>query len=77
MTAVIASAAQNAFQTPAAPKNLLSKNAVGMMMIMYLHREIINDCSPFPNPSNAPEEVTETAETTKPAAMIRRAVSPA
>ena len=32
---------------------------------------------PFPSPSNAPEEVTETAETINPAPMMRKAVSPA
>lgn len=33
--------------------------------------------TPFPNPSKAPEEVTETDETMKPPLMIRRAVAPA
>ena len=35
MIAVIASVIQNAFQTPTAPKNLLSKNAAGMMTTTY------------------------------------------
>ena len=35
-----------------------------------------SDSVPLPRPSNAPEEVVETAETTKPRQMIRRAVWP-
>ena len=33
--------------------------------------------TPLPNPSSAPEDVTEIADTRKPALIIRRAVSPA
>ena len=32
--------------------------------------------TPLPRPSSAPEEVVETAETTKPRQMMRRAVVP-
>ena len=32
---------------------------------------------PMPSPSSAPEEVTDTAETMKPALMMRSAVAPA
>ena len=71
MTAVIASVIQNAFQTPTAPKNLLSKNAAGMMTTTYRQREISNEGVPFPSPSNAPEDVTETAETINPAPIMR------
>ena len=71
MIAVIASVIQNAFQTPTAPKNLLSKNAAGMMTTTYRQREISKEGVPFPSPSNAPEEVTETAETINPAPMMR------
>mgnify|MGYP000113947879 FL=1 len=67
----------NAFQTPTAPKNLLSKNAAGMMTTTYRQREISKEGVPFPSPSNAPEDVTETAETINPAPMMRKAVSPA
>ena len=77
MIAVITSVIQNAFQTPTAPKSLLSKNAVGIITTTYRQREISKEGVPFPGPSNAPEEVTETDETIKPAPMIRRAVSPA
>ena len=77
MIAVIASVIQNAFQTPTAPKNLLSKNAVGMITTTYRQSEISNEGVPFPSPSNAPEDVTETAETINPAPMMRKAVSPA
>lgn len=76
MIAVIASVIQNAFQTPTAPKSLLSKNAIGMITTTYRKSEISNEGVPFPSPSSAPEDVTETAETRKPALMIRRAVSP-
>ena len=76
MIAVIASVIQNAFQTPTAPKMLLSKNAVGMITTTYRQSEISNEGMPFPSPSSAPEDVTETAETIKPAPMIRRAVFP-
>ena len=73
MIAVIASVIQNAFQTPTAPKNLLSKNAAGMMTTTYRQREISKEGVPFPSPSNAPEDVTETAETINPAPMMRKA----
>ena len=76
MIAVIASVIQNAFQTPTAPKSLLRKNAVGMITTTYRQSEISNEGMPFPSPSSAPEDVTETAETIKPAPMIRRAVFP-
>ena len=77
MIAVIASVIQNAFQTPTAPKILLSKNAVGMITTTYRQSEISNEGIPFPSPYNAPEDVTETAETIKPDPMMRKAVSPA
>ena len=32
--------------------------------------------SPFPSPSRAPERVTDTAETTKPRLITRRATAP-
>lgn len=73
MIAVIASVIQNAFQTPTAPKSLLSKNATGIITTTYRQREISNEGVPFPSPSNAPEDVTETAETINPAPMIRSA----
>ena len=44
---------------------------------MYRESEIIKDCTPFPRPSKAPEEVMETEDTKNPILMIRRAVFPA
>ena len=38
---------------------------------------MIKDGVPFPNPSRAPEDVTETEETRKPPLIIRRAKAPA
>lgn len=35
-----------------------------------------SDCVPLPRPSSAPEAVVDTAETTKPMEMMRRAVRP-
>ena len=72
-----ASATQNAFHTPTGPNSRLSKNAAGRMTTMYRHREITSEGVPLPSPSSAPEAVTETAETKKPALMMRSAVSPA
>ena len=77
MTAVISSVTQKAFHTPSGPKARLSRNAAGTIITRYLHRDIMSDGTPFPRPSSAPDEVTETADTTKPALMIRRALSPA
>ena len=77
MTAAITSVTQNACQTPTAPKSLLSQNAAGRMTTTYRQREISKEGAPFLSPSNAPQEVTETAETINPAPMMRRAVSPA
>ena len=74
MFAVIASVIQYAFQTPTAPKMLRSKNAVGMITTTYRQSELSNEGMPFPSPSSAPEDVTETAETIKQAPIIRRAV---
>lgn len=50
MIAVIASVIQNAFQTPTAPKSLLSKNAVGMITTTYRQSEISNEGVPFQVP---------------------------
>ena len=61
MIAVITSVIQNAFQTPTAPRNLLSKNAAGMITTTYRQREISKESMPFPSPSNAPEEVKAAA----------------
>ena len=71
MTAAITSVTQNACQTPTAPKSLLSQNAAGRMTTTYRQREISKEGVPFLSPSNAPEEVTETAETINPAPMMR------
>ena len=77
MTAVISSATQNACHTPTAPKIRLKINAAGMITIIYLQREIISDATPLLSPSNAPQEVTDTLDTIKPALIILRAVAPA
>ncbi len=77
MTDAAVSAIQKAFHTPTGPKILLSKNAAGMMMTMYRHREMIRDGPPLPSPSKAPDEVTETEDTRNPALMMRSARSPA
>ena len=76
MTAVTVSVIQKACQTPAAPRMRHRRNADGMIMAAYLHREMSSDWNPFPIPSSAPADVTETAETTKPALMMRSAVFP-
>lgn len=47
------------------------------MMIRYLQRETTSEALPRPSPSRAPQDVTDTEETRKPAQMIRRAVLPA
>ena len=77
--AVISSATQNAFHTPAGPKpqSLESIHAAGIMTTTYLSRDMSRDGVPFPNPSSAPDEVTDTADTTNPAHIMRSAVPPA
>ncbi len=70
------SVAQNAHQTPSAPMTLLKRKANGIITIIYRRREIYRDGVPFPRPSRAPEQVTDTAETTKPRLIIRRAHTP-
>lgn len=67
---------QKACHTPVGPRARQSSHASGMMKNTYRHREITSDSTPLPSPSNAPEEVVETAETRKPMQMIRRAVWP-
>ena len=56
----------NAYQTPSGPANRLNKNAAGMITTTYLASEIYKDCFPFPSPSNAPQQETDTADTMKP-----------
>ena len=73
MTAVMNSVIQNAFQTPTGPMARHKKAAAGIMMNRYRNSEMMRDRVPFPSPSNAPEDVTETADTIKPALMMRRA----
>ena len=75
--AVTASVTQNACQIPTTPNIRLNKNAVGIMINIYRQSEINKDGIPLPNPSNAPDEVTDTAETINPAPIILNAVSPA
>ena len=75
--AVSASAIQNACHTPTAPKMRLRIKAAGRIMIKYRHNETTREAVPFPRPSSAPQAVTDTEETRKPAQMIRSAVFPA
>ena len=76
MTAVAASVIQKACHTPSAFQNLLKINAIGIISKPYRSEEITRDGLPIPNPSSAPQEMTETEETTKPALMMRRALLP-
>ena len=52
-------------------------NATGIITATYLHTDIISDGNPFPSPSSAPVEVTDTVDTINPALIILNAVSPA
>ena len=52
-------------------------NATGIITATYLHTDIISDGNPFPSPSSAPAEVTDTVDTINPALIILNAVSPA
>ena len=67
---------QNAYQVPSAPRNLLKQNAAGMIITTYRKSDIYRDGRPFPNPSSAPEQVTETADTMNPRLMICKAATP-
>ena len=51
-------------------------NAAGIIITIYLQREITSDGKPLLSPSRAPQEVTDTADTTKPALIILKAVAP-
>ncbi len=62
--------------TPTAPKNLLKTKAAGMIIIIYLKSEIHNDGRPFPRPSKAPDDVTDTADTINPILIMLSAVTP-
>ena len=70
------SATQKACQTPTAPKNRLKINAAGIIITIYLQREITSEGKPLLSPSRAPQDVTDTADTTKPALIILKAVAP-
>ena len=67
---------QNAFHTPVGPVSLQRKNASGSIIAINLHKDIISDGMPMPSPSSAPDEVTDTAEITKPIQIRRSAVLP-
>ena len=75
--AVTNSVIQNECHTPTASKNRLKIKAMGMISKAYRSREMIKEGPPIPNPSNAPQEMMETEETTNPILIIRRAVLPA
>ena len=72
----INSVKQKAYHTPSAPANRLNRYAAGMMTAAYRSNEINRDGYPFPRPSNAPEQVMETADITNPRLMICKAVIP-
>ena len=61
--AVTNSEKQKAYHTPSAPANRLKQKAAGIITKAYRSSEITSAGVPFPSPSNAPELVTETAET--------------
>ena len=77
MIAVINSVIQKECHTPASPKNWLNTKANGTMMMRYRSKETARDSFPFPSPSNAPLDTTETEETMKPQEIIRSAEEPA
>ena len=76
MTADSTSVTQKACQTPVGPSWRQSSHASGMMKMTYRQREMTSEAAPLPRPSSAPEEVVDTADTTKPRQMMRRAVWP-
>ena len=76
MTADSTSVIQKACQTPVGPSWRQSSHASGMMKMTYRQREMTSEAAPLPRPSSAPEEVVDTADTTKPRQMMRRAVWP-
>ena len=47
-----------------------------MITIIYLKSEIHNDGRPFPSPSKAPDDVTDTADTINPILIMLSAVTP-
>ena len=49
-------------------------NATGIITATYLHTDIISDGNPFPSPSSAPAEVTDTVDTINPTLIILNAV---
>ena len=55
---------------------MLKTNADGIIITIYLQSEITSDGKPLLSPSRAPQEVTDTAENTKPALIILKAVAP-
>ena len=77
IAAVTASVIQNACHTPTAPIKRLTINAAGMITTTYLHNEMISECTPFPRPSSAPLQITDTDEAMKPRLMTLSATLPA
>lgn len=77
IAAVTASVIQNACHTPTAPIKRLTMNAAGMITTTYLHNEMISECTPFPRPSSAPLQITDTDEAMKPRLMTLSATLPA
>mgnify|MGYP000385156239 FL=1 len=70
INAVTNSVTPNDHHTPLTSYILERINATGIIITAYLNTDITSDGSPFPNPSSAPEAVTDTDDTIKPALII-------
>ena len=74
--AVINSVIGKAIKTPFASKGMTKIKAKGIIIIIYLRREIIRLVSPFDKPSSPPQQVIEIAEIINPIDIILKAVEP-
>ena len=75
--AVNTSVIQNAFHTPSGPIKRDRRYAVGMINDHVAEKRNNKGLGTFSKAFQAPEAVTDTAETRKPALMIFRALEPA
>ena len=73
---MISSVTGKLYHTPFAPDILLSPNAMGIITTIYRANDIYKEGIPFPKPSNAPEQVRETADTKNPRLITCSAVIP-
>lgn len=62
--------------TPSAPAIRLKIYAAGMIIITYRKNDISREGIPLPRASKTPQQVTETAENTKPVHIICKAFTP-